>query len=67
MSFSQELVLDLLNKLQPDKSPGLDGIHPRVMKECATELASPLTTLFQTSMREGRMPEEWKDAAVSPI
>jgi hypothetical protein len=58
VSFSQELVLDLLNKLQPDKSPGLDGIHPRVLKECATELQ---TTLFQTSLTEGRIPEEWKE------
>src|SRR5664279_1939223 len=67
VEISHEAVLDLLKKLKPEKSPGMDGIHPKVLRECANELAGPLTTLFQTSMREGRVPNEWKEAAVSPI
>jgi hypothetical protein len=30
-----------LKALSPDKSPGPDGVHPRVLKECADELAAP--------------------------
>jgi len=43
-------VLDVLRRLQIDKSPGPDGIHPRVLKECATEMAYPLTFLFVLGM-----------------
>jgi len=58
-------VLDVLRRLQIDKSPGPDGSHPPVVKECATEI--PLTVLFQSSLREGRLLEEWKDANVTPV
>ena len=46
VQISEEEMLDLLRKLQPEKSPGPDGIHPRVLKECAVELSRPLTILF---------------------
>ena len=32
-------VLQTLLKLQPEKSPGPDGIHPRVLKECFGEIS----------------------------
>jgi len=60
-------VLDLLKRLQPDKSPGPDGMHPRVLKECAAELAHPITLLFKASLKEGTLPVSWKDATVTPI
>ena len=60
-------VLNLLQKLQTEKSPGPDRIHPCVLKECALELAGPLTTLFQASLMEGELPEEWKEAVVTPV
>ena len=60
-------VFELLKKLQADKSPGADGIHPRVLKECAAELSMPLTKLFRQSLAEGRLPESWKKANISPI
>ena len=67
IDITEDEVLALLRKLQPDKSPGPDNIHPKVLRECAVELAGPLTKLFQTSMKEGRIPEEWKEAKVTPI
>ena len=48
-------VMDLLKRLQKDKSPGPDGSHPRVLKECATEMAHPLTVSFWSSLREKRL------------
>jgi ribosomal protein S20 len=60
-------VAALLKKLHTDKSPGNDGIHPRVLKECADQIALPLTTLFRNSMKEGQLPNEWKEASVTPI
>jgi len=60
-------VYEVLRKLQPDKSPGPDNIHPRILKECAVELAMPLTILFQSTLTEGCVPQEWKQANVTPI
>jgi len=67
IEFVKTEVLNLLQKLQTEKSPGPDRIHPCVLKECALELAGPLTTLFQASMMEGELPEEWKEAVVTPV
>ena len=53
--------LDLLRRLQIDKSPDTDGSQ-RVLKECATKTAHPITVLFRSSVREGRLPEERRDA-----
>ena len=36
-------VLDLIDKLKINKSPGPDGIHPRVIKELRNEVADLLT------------------------
>ena len=67
IEVSELQVLDLLRKLKPDKSPGPDNIHPRVCKECAVELAKPLTLLFQRSLADGVLTEAWRGANTTPI
>ena len=57
----------MLKKTKIDKSPELDGIHPRVLKECAAELAGPLATLFRKTLQEGKIPDDWREASVTPI
>ena len=64
---SQDEMRKLLEKLKPDKSPGTDEIHPRLLKECAQSLDKPLTLLFELSMRVAKIPSEWKVAEVRPI
>jgi len=60
-------VYDLLRKLVTDKSPGPDGIHPRILKECAKKLTLPLKSLLRNTLSEGRIPSQWKEATVSPV
>ena len=67
MVFSRDDVLQLLMKVNICKSPGPDNIQPRVLKECASELSLPLFTLFKSSMEFGMLPDQWKEAKVSPI
>ena len=67
ISFTSEDVLKLLQGLKPDKSPGPDMTHPRVLKECANELAYPLFRLFRKSLDDGNVPRDWKDGNVTPI
>ena len=46
----EEEVNDLLCHLDTHKSMGADGIHPRVLRELAEELAKPLTIIYQQSL-----------------
>ncbi|RMC10206.1 hypothetical protein DUI87_13007 [Hirundo rustica rustica] len=46
---------------------GPDGIHPRVMRELADELAKPLSIIYQQSWLTGEVPDDWKLANVTPI
>ncbi|KFV69127.1 RNA-directed DNA polymerase from mobile element jockey, partial [Dryobates pubescens] len=65
--IQEEVVRDLLSCLDPHKSMGPDGIHPRVLRMLADELAKPLSILFQQSWLTGAVPDDWKLAKVMPI
>jgi hypothetical protein len=64
---TREKVLKLLRNLKTDKSPGLDAMHPRILKELAETISTPLTYIFQKSVSSGQLPRQWKDAVISPI
>ena len=38
-----------------------------MLKECAHELAASLCVLFNKSVRLGRLPEDWKQANITPV
>ncbi|KAJ7423570.1 RNA-directed DNA polymerase from mobile element jockey-like protein [Pitangus sulphuratus] len=46
---------------------GPDGIHPRVMRELAEEIAKPLSIIYQQSWLTGEVPDDWKLASVTLI
>ena len=64
---SQEEVRKILTSLNPTKTPGLDGIHPKALKEIAEIVAQPLTMIFKRSVSKGELPQNWLDAVISPI
>ena len=65
-SFSETEVLTELTRLNAQKSPGPDNLHPLVLKRLADIICVPLTRLFNISVQEGRLPYEWKQAIISP-
>jgi len=67
LNFDEIAVMEKLLKLNSDKSPGSDGIHSQLLKECATVLAEPLSLLFQRSFDTGTLPADWKTANIVPI
>jgi len=67
MTITPDMVKKKLLKLNPNKSPGPDSHHPMVFMNLAECLASPLASLFSKCMREGHVPQRWKEAAVTPI
>ena len=56
-----------LQRLYPYKATGPENISPRVLKEMADVLATPLTALFQNSLDKSEVPDDWRKARVTPL
>ena len=44
-----------------------DEIPARILKECALEISPSLCFLFSTSLKAGKVPDEWKKSNVTPV
>ena len=64
---SKDGVIKLLKGLNPSKALGPDELHPRVLKELATELGPVFAHLFQQSIDIGEIPKEWSLANICPL
>ena len=60
-------VTKLLKGLNPSKALGFDELHPRVLKELASELGPVFAHLFQQSIDTGEIPKEWSLANICPL
>ena len=60
-------VLLLLNGLNIYKAPGPDGLSARVLKECSSEIAPILTLIYNESLAQGTVPDDWRQANVAPV
>jgi hypothetical protein len=67
LEFTAEAVKKKLDALKPNKAPGPDMIHPRILKEFSAELAPGLARLFEKSLQNGVVPNDWKAANVVPL
>ena len=57
----------LLHHLDTHKSMGLDGIHPRVLRELVEVLTKPLSIIYQQSWLTGEVPVDWRLANLTPV
>ena len=62
-----EIVLDLLRKLDTHTSMGPDGLHPRVLRELADVVAKPLSIILLQSRLTRNVQVDWRLANVMPI
>ena len=67
IAISREDVLKSLLELDGNSAMGPDDIHPLLLKKCADQLAQPLMTIFNRSLREGTLPDSWKRSLVVPL
>lgn len=67
IDITENMVKTKLLKLKVNKSPGPDKIHPRVLREIASSITTPITIIFRTSIRCKALPKEWKHATISAI
>ena len=64
LDISENDIRKHLLSLDPSKSAGPDNINGRIFKELAYDISPILKILFDKSIREGRLPYQWKEAHV---
>lgn len=67
IKITEQGVLNLLSKLDVSKSIGPDELPSRVLLEARNELTPILTFIFEQSLKEGQLPNDWLCANVTPI
>ena len=64
IQVSSDKVKEKLHKLKANKSPGPDGLHPRVLRELSDVISTP-SIIMNKYLSEGVVPQSWADAHVS--
>ena len=66
-SGDKDQVRDYLRELDPCKSMGQNGLHPRLLRELICAHTRLLSVIFEWSWRLGKSPDGWRKANVVPI
>ena len=53
--------------MKDNKSTGVDGIPPKLLKEIVEQISTPLEFAFYLSLEEGIVPSKWKEANITPL
>ncbi|MCI4387230.1 hypothetical protein PGIGA_G00071660 [Pangasianodon gigas] len=67
LTFSLPNVSRSLKAVNPRKAPGPDGVHGRVLRSCANQLAEVLTDIFNLSLRLSVIPTCFKKTTIVPV
>ncbi len=65
--FSPSNICKYIGRLNPRKSPGMDCIHPLVVKNCSSAFSKVFSVIFSLSFASGKIPDAWRLAQISPI
>ena len=63
---SSEVKKKLLN-LKSFKSPRVDNLHPRILKELSGGASVTLSILYTESFKQQKLSQDWKDAMITPL
>ncbi|KAK3103298.1 hypothetical protein FSP39_018306 [Pinctada imbricata] len=67
IEISPRDVQDILETLDTSKAVGPDGVNPKLLREASSELAEPLSKVFNLSLLLKIFPEQWKVANIVPV
>jgi hypothetical protein len=67
IKITARAVKEKINKLRVDSAAGPDGIGPLLLKKLADTVAAPLAKIMQASLNDGTVPDDWRNANVTPI
>ena len=62
-----EMITKKIKKMKDNKSPGVDGIPPKLLKEIVEQISTPPANFFNLSLEQGIVPSEWKVANITPL
>ena len=65
--ITPEMIAKKIKKMKDNKSPGVDGILPKLLKEIVEQISTQLAKVFNLSLEEGIVPSEWKEANITPL
>ena len=60
-------VTQLLQNLEVSKASGSDRISTHMLKNTAASIAPSINSLFNLSIRLGKVPDQWKHSTIVPI
>ena len=60
------MIAKKIKKMKDNKSPGVDGIPPKLLNEIAEQLCPSLAKVFNLSLEEGIVPSEMNEAKNTP-
>ena len=69
MKYSPERIIKMkeMKDLDVRKSHGPDEVSNWILKECREELVDKVQNIINCSLKEGKIPEDWKKANIVPI
>ena len=59
-------VLKAMKSINPSKACGPDNLSPKVIKLCADQLCGIFSFIFNLSLSDCQIPEEWKTSCIIP-
>ena len=62
-----KMVAKNIRDMKDYKSPGVDGIPPKLLLEIEEQISIPLATVLNLSSEAGVVPLEWKEANIIPL
>ena len=65
--ITEEVVSNKLCSLKSNKAHGDDGMRSLMLKELKKELKGVLTIIYNRSLSESKIPNDWKIANATPI
>ena len=66
ITITTQGVLNLLRGIDVNKPAGPDNLSPRILNELSETLAEAITTIYQKSLEQERVPNDWLNARVVP-
>jgi len=67
VAFNELSIFKALDKLNIHKSPGPDGLHPRILFEARKVISIPLRIIFQAAGRMKQLPKDWINANICAV
>ena len=67
INLSQDVILKIIQNLNPNKAHGPDKISIRMIKICGKSLCKPLEMICKSCIIKGEFSSEWKKPNVVPV